>query len=53
MNVNGDDSHAHAALNCFESVQHRKYQTSSPFTWKGLIETLDNDAVKESSLFNA
>ena len=45
---NGDDSRCSSEL--FRKWAAQEVATSSPFTWKGLIETLDNDAVKESSL---
>ena len=41
------------SLCCFELFQKwaaEEVSTSCPFTWKGLIETLDNDYVRESSL---
>ena len=34
----------------FQKWAAQEISTSCPFTWKGVIEALDNDAVKESSL---
>ena len=44
----GDDSRCSSEL--FRKWTALEVSTSCPFTWKALNETLDNDAVKESSL---
>ena len=44
----GDDSRCSSEL--FRKWAAEEVSKSCPFTWKGLIEALDNDVVKESSL---
>ena len=44
----GDDSHCSSEL--FRKWSTQEISTSCPFTWKGVIQALDNSSVSESSL---
>ena len=42
--------HSLCCSELFRKWSTQEVSTSSPFTWKGVIEALDNDVVRESSL---